>query len=218
MEEYKGHLERQEEMVEITIPYRISHDHFLAYTPCPYYRHIHRGTLTRLIKVGTVACDLCRWFCEKDMEANTVTCSIPKRLKEKYLRASANDKTRLDRFNDAVSAAKATGGNFKELLEVSEKEALKYKRKSRKGKKRNKAGDGSIFSEVHNHGMKYSNGVGSTRRSGHRWVATITVKGHRYRCRSYSYERCWAWLEAIKEELALLRKEESDNKEIKIEG
>lgn len=207
MAEETNKCNKQEEMVEIVIPYRVSRDHFLASTPCPYYRQIHRGTLTQLIKVGTVACDLCRWFCEKNLEEHTVTCSIPKRLKEKYLRAAANDKTRLDRFNDALAAAKATGGNFKELLAVSEREALMYRRKTKRSKKRSKSGSGSIYSETHNHGVRYSNGVGTSRRSGRRWVATITVNGHRYRCRSYSYERCWAWLEAIKEEIAELKKQ-----------
>lgn len=68
---------------------------------------------------------------------------------------------------------------------------------------------GTIYTEYHNKGHKnrgsgvggarFIRGVGYRRGSQYRWVAEITYHGKRYRCRSYYYERVYAWLEAMRQ-------------------
>jgi len=69
---------------------------------------------------------------------------------------------------------------------------------------------GCIYTEIHNHGRKHSSsesgnrsgvqlvkGVGLVRMPGYRWVAEISYKGHRYRCRSYHYNTVRTWLDQM---------------------
>lgn len=69
---------------------------------------------------------------------------------------------------------------------------------------------GTIYTEIHNHGRRsngsqdgnrssvsFVRGVGMQRHYGYRWVAEVTIHKKRYRCRSYSYDRVYDWLQKI---------------------
>lgn len=69
---------------------------------------------------------------------------------------------------------------------------------------------GCIYMELHNHGrksngsqdgnrssMRLVKGVGMSRSYGYRWVAEITYKRKRYRCRSYSFNVVRSWLDGM---------------------
>lgn len=69
---------------------------------------------------------------------------------------------------------------------------------------------GCIYKELHNHGrksngsqdgnrssMRFVRGSGASRSYGYRWVAEITVRKKRYRCRSYSFNVVRSWLDGM---------------------
>ena len=74
----------------------------------------------------------------------------------------------------------------------------------------NRVYSGTIYSELHNRGRRSSGsadgnrssvrmvrGVGMVHAYGYRWVAEITYRRHRYRCRSHSFSRVREWLDGM---------------------
>lgn len=189
--------EEEEEMTEREVCYSLEGAHFIASTPCPYSRAIHRGTLTQTIRVGSVSCDQCRWFCSKDVASRVVRCRIPKRLADKYLREHRKHLRRAINYIEAIKINEVSDSTVKRKLNLA-----KDRKTLTKTPNRNRAkGQGSIALELHNHGHN--------KRNSYRWVATIMHEGKRYRLRSYNFEKCYAWLQAIREELSILNRQKA---------
>lgn len=148
----------------------------ISVTPCPFWRMEAQIVSDSPVYVGTTDCDHCRWFCSKDVAAKAIECSIPQYVVNRYERELRQQ----NKMRRAALAAAADPDSDKP-----------------KGKKKLKfigfgvrvvRGRGSIYDETYNKGGG---------RVGHRHVAEITIGGCRYRFRSASYERCWAWINAV---------------------
>lgn len=185
----------EEEMTERTVCYSLDGSHFITSTPCPYSRAINRGTLTQTIRVGSVSCDQCRWFCEKDVGRRIVRCRIPIRLAVKYQREHKRHLKRAIQYVETLKVNDASHTSVKRKLNMAKDVKTVYK----KAKGYRVKGHGHIALELHNHGRG--------KRNSYRWVASIMHEGKRYRLRSYNFEKCWAWLQAIREELFILNKQ-----------
>lgn len=209
------------------VKYRTDEDgHSLSVTPCPYWRMNHHGISDAPKYVGTMECGGCRWFCDKDVKAKTITCSIPNKLIERYEREHRRMMLYKEEVMEAIKKAlelqalKDASGTSA-TLDASVQRANEMKRASRKVMytrqqwSRNNDGhahyhEGCIYVERYNKGRGYY---------AQRWVAEIMILGCRYRMRSYNYERCWAWIQNIREIYRFVRNRfawQKDKREISL--
>lgn len=160
-----------------TIAYRLdSHGHYLSETPCPFWRTNNHGVTDAAVFVGTAECRSCRWYCSKNVEEHTIECAVPRKLAARYDR----EHKRLMK-----QASKTMIG----VLKAAGDEALKTHPQARL--------HGTVRKTRHNiYEERYNKGGG---RVGWRHVAEICVGSFIYRFRSASYERCWAWVNNIRE-------------------
>lgn len=169
--------EKRKDIVARTIEYTLDdRGHFLSQTPCPFWRMYHNPVNDKSIYVGSAACNCCRWFSGKNPALHTIECSIPKRLADRYEREHQRLEKRLNSQRRLILSAVVA-------------DAKKQKRVNRLYGSV-KGGRGCLYSENYNKGHK---------RPGWRYVAEITIGNYRYRLRSASYERCWAWINNIRE-------------------
>ena len=211
---------KTENKISLTVPYTTDPDgHHLSQTPCPFWRMNHHGITDASIYVGTMSCQSCRWYCSKDVAAHTIQCAIPAKLQARYEREhrralvrkeqmyqslllslrlqaeeeqaqeSASPSARdVSRENNPLPATVSRANEMRRAaLEVSHTR-LNTWAPSHNGERHNKIG--SFYLEKVNKSRGYY---------AQRWVGEITIAYCRYRLRSYSYEKVWAWIQNIRE-------------------
>ena len=197
----------------LAVPYKIDADgHHLSMTPCPFWRMNNHGITDGAKYVGTMECEGCRWYCSKDVEARTIECAIPAKLAARYEREHARmlrqqqqmreqirlsllaqaeeESHRSGEFGSPV-ALPATVTRAKEMKALT-RQVCNYRvntwSNNRDGHRHTQVG--SLYMERTAKGRGYYT---------QRWVAELNISGCRYRMRSHSYEKCWAWIQNIRE-------------------
>lgn len=180
---------------EITVTRKVhylldANGHFLSQTPCPFWRMYHNPINDDAIYVGSSACNCCRWFMSKNPEEMSIECNIPQRLVDRYDREHQRLEKRLANYRRAI-------------LKAIEEDANKQQSVNRLygGVKKER---GFVYEEHYNKGNQ---------RHGWRYVAEITIGQYRYRMRSANYEKCWAWINNIRE---IYRAVRNNNKYMKL--
>ena len=185
--------------------------HHLSMTPCPFWRMNNHGITDGAKYVGTMECEGCRWYCSKDVEARTIECAIPFKLAARYERELARmlrqqkqmrEQIRLSLLAQAEEeshrsgefgspALPATVIRAKEMKALT-RQVCNYRvntwSNNRDGHRHTQVG--SLYMERTAKGRGYYT---------QRWVAELNISGCRYRMRSHSYEKCWAWIQNIRE-------------------
>lgn len=174
----RNNMEKSNEnLLTRTVSYQLDrHGHKLSQTPCPYWRMSHTRISDSAIFVGTTACDCCRWFAGKNEAERTIECAIPQKLSVRYQRE--HEKLERKIANRRIAVMRAIG-------EDAARQTMPNRLQGKVTKER-----GNLYEE------RYNKGQG---RPGWRWVAEISIGCMRYRIRSASYERCWAWINNIRE-------------------
>ena len=202
-----------EKKITQVINYKIDKDgHHLSMTPCPFWRMNNHGITDGAKYVGTMECEGCRWYCSKDVEARTIECAIPAKLSARYEREHARmlrqqqqmreqiqlsllqqaeeESHRSGEFGSPV-ALPATVTRVKEMKALT-RQVCNYRANTwsnnRDGHRHTQVG--SLYMERTAKGRGYYT---------QRWVAELNISGCRYRMRSHSYEKCWAWIQNIRE-------------------
>lgn len=202
-----------EKKITQVINYKTDADgHHLSMTACPYWRMNHHGITDGAKYVGTMDCEGCRWYCSKDVEARTIECAIPSKLAARYEREHSRmlrqqkqmrKQIKLSLMRQAEEESHRSGeiGSPTTLpatvSRVNEMKALtrqvcNYRvntwSNNRDGHRHTQVG--SLYMERTSKGRGYY---------AQRWVAELNISGCRYRMRSHSYEKCWAWIQNIRE-------------------
>ena len=197
----------------LAVPYMTDADgHHLSMTACPYWRMNHHGITDGAKYVGTMECEGCRWYCSKDVEARTIECAIPSKLAARYEREHARmlrqqkqmrEQIRLSLLKQAEEESHRSGEfcspatlpatvtRAKEMKALT-RQVCNYRintwSNNRDGHRHTQVG--SLYMERTSKGRGYYT---------QRWVAELNISGCRYRMRSHSYEKCWAWIQNIRE-------------------
>lgn len=199
-------------IILLAVPYMTDADgHHLSMTACPYWRMNHHGITDGAKYVGTMECEGCRWYCSKDVESRTIECAIPAKLAARYEREHARmlrqqkhmrEQIRLSLLQQAEedshrsvefgsTALPATVTRAKEMKALT-RQVCNYRvntwSNNRDGRAHTQVG--SLYMERTSKGRGYYT---------QRWVAELNISGCRYRMRSHSYEKCWAWIQNIRE-------------------
>ena len=200
-------------IISRTVAYQIDTDgHHLSKTPCPFWRMHHSGITDAQKYVGTMSCQSCRWYQSKDVAAHTIQCAIPAKLQARYEREHRRALVRKERMYQAlllslqeqaqIEQATVLGGSAAEPLPATVTRANEMQRATRQvcnyrvntwsnnrdGRAHTQVG--SLYMERTSKGRGYY---------AQRWVAELNISGCRYRMRSHSYEKCWAWIQNIRE-------------------
>ena len=195
------------------VAYQIDPDgNYLSQTPCPFWRMNHSGITDAQKYVGTMSCQSCRWYVSKDVAAHTIQCSIPAKLQARYEREHRRALVRKEQMYQSLllslqlqakeEQATVLGDSVAELLPATVTRAKEMQRAARgvintrlnrwapshNGERHNRVG--SFYLEKVNKSRGYY---------AQRWVGEITIAYCRYRLRSYSYEKVWAWIQNIRE-------------------
>lgn len=200
-------------IISRTVAYQIDTDgHHLSKTPCPFWRMNHSGITDAQKYVGTMSCQSCRWYQSKDVAAHTIQCAIPAKLQARYerehrralvrkeqmyqslllslLQQAEEDSHRSVEFGSTATLP-ATVTRAKEMKALT-RQVCNYRvntwSNNRDGHRHTQVG--SLYLERTSKGRGYY---------AQRWVAELNISGCRYRMRSYSYEKCWAWIQNIRE-------------------
>ena len=160
-----------EKKITHVIKYRTDADgHHMSITPCPFWRMNHHGITDGAKYVGTMECEGCRWFCSKNVEEETIECAIPAKLSARYEREHRRMENR-----QAAMAAAIRKPSLQQSKEDGQHSSTQV---------------GSLYVERTNKGRGHYS---------QRWVAELNITGCRYRLRSHFYEKCWAWIQNIRE-------------------
>ena len=202
-----------EKKITQVINYKTDADgHHLSMTPCPFWRMNHHGITDGAKYVGTMECEGCRWYCSKDVEARTIECAIPAKLAARYEREHVRmlrqqqqmrERLRLSLLKQAEEESHRSGEfrspatlpatvtRAKEMKALT-RQVCNYRvntwSNNRDGHRHTQVG--SLYMERTAKGRGYYT---------QRWVAELNISGCRYRMRSHSYEKCWAWIQNIRE-------------------
>ena len=204
---------KTENKISLTVPYTTDPDgHHLSQTPCPFWRMNHHGITDASIYVGTMSCQSCRWYVSKNIEEQTIQCAIPAKLQARYEREHRRALVRKEQMYQAlllslqqqaeIEKATVLGSFAAEPLPATVTRANEMRRAalsvshtrlntwspSHNGERHNRVG--SFYLEKVNKSRGYY---------AQRWVGEITIAYCRYRLRSYSYEKVWAWIQNIRE-------------------
>ena len=200
-------------IISRTVAYQIDTDgHHLSKTPCPFWRMHHSGITDAQKYVGTMSCQSCRWYVSKDVASHTIQCAIPAKLQARYEREHRRALVRKERMYQAlllslqeqaeIEKATVLGGSAAEPLPATVTRAKEMQRAARQvSHTRLNTWAPSHNGERHNRvGSFYLEKVNKSRGYyAQRWVGEITIAYCRYRLRSYSYEKVWAWIQNIRE-------------------
>lgn len=207
MEETKSPKQQSRKII-----YKIDSDgNFLSLTPCPFWRMNNHGISDGSIYVGTMSCQSCRWYVSKDVQSRTIQCAIPCKLQARYEREHSRAIARQEEMRESIRRAiqaqsEEQSHSSRELrsraLSATVTRANEMHRATRQVintrlNQWSRNNDG----RAHNHqGTFYFERVSKGRGYySQRWVAEITIANCRYRIRSHSYERAWAWIQNIRE-------------------
>ena len=200
-------------IISRTVAYQIDTDgHHLSKTPCPFWRMHHSGITDGQKYVGTMSCQSCRWYQSKDVAAHTIQCAIPAKLQARYEREHRRALVRKEQMYQSlllslqeqaeIEKATVLGGFAAEPLPATVTRAKEMQRAARQvSHTRLNTWAPSHNGERHNRiGSFYLEKVNKSRGYyAQRWVGEITIAYCRYRLRSYSYEKVWAWIQNIRE-------------------
>ena len=202
-----------EKKITQVINYKTDADgHHLSMTPCPFWRMNNHGITDGAKYVGTMECEGCRWYCSKDVEARTIECAIPAKLAARYEREHARMLRQQQQMREQIQLSllkqaeeeshrsgefcspatlPATVTRAKEMKALT-RQVCNYRvntwSNNRDGHRHTQVG--SLYMERTAKGRGYYT---------QRWVAELNISGCRYRMRSHSYEKCWAWIQNIRE-------------------
>lgn len=204
---------KTENKIPLTVPYKTDPDgHHLSQTPCPFWRMNHHGITDASIYVGTMSCQSCRWYVSKNIEEQTIQCAIPAKLQARYEREHRRALVRKEQMYQSlllslqeqaeIEKATVLGGSAAEPLPATVIRAKEMQRAARQvSHTRLNTWAPSHNGERHNRiGSFYLEKVNKSRGYyAQRWVGEITIAYCRYRLRSYSYEKVWAWIQNIRE-------------------
>lgn len=200
-------------IISRTVAYQIDTDgHHLSKTPCPFWRMNYHGITDGAKYVGTMSCQSCRWYHSKDVAAHTIQCAIPAKLQARYEREHRRALVRKEQMYQSlllslqqqaqIEKATVLGSFAAEPLPATVTRAKEMKALTRQvcnyrvnTWSNNRDGHrhtqvGSLYLERTSKGRGYY---------AQRWVAELNISGCRYRMRSHSYEKCWAWIQNIRE-------------------
>ena len=204
---------KTENKIPLTVPYTTDRDgHHLSQTPCPFWRMNHHGITDASIYVGTMSCQSCRWYVSKDIAAQTIQCAIPAKLQARYEREHRRALVRKEQMYQSlllslqeqaeIEKATVLGGSAAEPLPATVTRANEMRRAAL-SVSHTRLNTWSRNNDGHRHnriGSFYLENVNKSRGYyAQRWVGEITIAYCRYRLRSYSYEKVWAWIQNIRE-------------------
>ena len=200
-------------IISRTVAYQIDTDgHHLSKTPCPFWRMHHSGITDAQKYVGTMSCQSCRWYQSKDVAAHTIQCAIPAKLQARYEREHRRALVRKEQMYQSlllslqeqaeIEKATVLGGSAAEPLPATVTRANEMRRAAL-SVSHTRLNTWSRNNDGHRHnriGSFYLENVNKSRGYyAQRWVGEITIAYCRYRLRSYSYEKVWAWIQNIRE-------------------
>ncbi len=200
-------------IISRTVAYQIDTDgHHLSKTPCPFWRMHHSGITDAQKYVGTMSCQSCRWYQSKDVAAHTIQCAIPAKLQARYEREHRRALVRKEQMYQSlllslqeqaeIEQATVLGGSAAEPLPATVTRANEMRRAAL-SVSHTRLNTWSRNNDGHRHnriGSFYLEKVNKSRGYyAQRWVGEITIAYCRYRLRSYSYEKVWAWIQNIRE-------------------
>ena len=172
----------------------------------------HSGITDAQKYVGTMSCQSCRWYQSKDVAAHTIQCAIPAKLQARYEREHRRALVRKEQMYQSlllslqeqaeIEQATVLGSFAAEPLPATVTRAKEMQRAARQvSHTRLNTWAPSHNGERHNRvGSFYLEKVNKSRGYyAQRWVGEITIAYCRYRLRSYSYEKVWAWIQNIRE-------------------
>lgn len=207
-------------IISRTVAYQIDTDgHHLSKTPCPFWRMHHSGITDAQKYVGTMSCQSCRWYQSKDVAAHTIQCAIPAKLQARYEREHRRALVRKEQMYQSLLLSLRLQAEEEQAQESASPSARDVSRENNplpatvsRAKEMQRAARQVSHTRLNtwapSHNGERHNRVGSfylenvNKSRGYyaqRWVGEITIAYCRYRLRSYSYEKVWAWIQNIRE-------------------
>lgn len=200
-------------IISRTVAYQIDTDgHHLSKTPCPFWRMNYHGITDGAKYVGTMECEGCRWYVSKNIKEQTIQCAIPAKLQARYEREHRRALVRKEQMYQSLLLSLQEQAQIEQATVSDNFAAKPLPATVTRAKEMQRAARGVINTRLNtwapSHNGERHNRVGSfylekvNKSRGYyaqRWVGEITIAYCRYRLRSYSYEKVWAWIQNIRE-------------------